>query len=171
MMVGALKGLTPLAVLLLLAEIAPAGVARADSAAPKKTDDYYTSRYTRDEQEAKADKTKLLLTTGEDKPVDVDFDISGANAITIGNPKIVATTLVKIGEKRQVVFKPLSKGETNVTVRDQNGDIKLIFQVRVTDSSLLRIAGEIRDLLRDVEGIDVRVVGSKVIIDGELITP
>jgi pilus assembly protein CpaC len=132
---------------------------------------YQKSKLTNDEQETKADKRKLLLTTGEDKPVDLDFDVAASNALSIGNPKIVATTLVKIGDKRQVVFKPLSKGETNVTVRDQNGDIKLIFLVRVTDSSLLRIAGELRDLLRDVEGIDVRVVGSKVVIDGELITP
>lgn len=132
---------------------------------------FQKSKFTRDQQESEADRRKLLLTSGEDKAVDVDFDLASANAVTVGNPKVVITTLVKIGDKRQLVFKPLSKGETNVTIRDQNGDIKLIFQVRVTDSNLLRVAGEVRDLLRDIEGLDIRVVGSKVVVDGELITP
>jgi pilus assembly protein CpaC len=132
---------------------------------------YGRSRLTNDHSEVVADKRKLLLTTGEDKAVDLEFEVASANAISVGNPKFVATTLVKIGDKRQIVFKPLSAGETNVTVRDVNGDIRLIFQVRIAGSDLLRVASEIRDLLRDVEGIDVRVVGSKVFVDGEVITP
>jgi pilus assembly protein CpaC len=150
---------------------APTPGASQKPEAAQTEDEYQKSKYTRDEQEGKADKRKLLLTTGEDKPVDIDFEVASANAVSVGNPKVVATTLVKIGEKRQLVFKPLSTGETNVTLRDQNGDIKLIFAVRVTGSNLLTVASEIRDLLRDIEGLDIRIVGSKVIVDGELITP
>ena len=114
----------------------------------------------------------MVLTTGEDKSVDLDFDANtSANGISIGNPLIVATTLVKIGDKRQIVFKPQKAGETTVTVRDGDGNIRLIFSVRVTGSNLLRIAGEIRELLRDVEGVNVRIVGPKIIIDGEVIVP
>ncbi|MEK6705925.1 MAG: hypothetical protein AABZ06_09065 [Bdellovibrionota bacterium] len=130
------------------------------------------SRLTHDTSEFAADKRRLLLTTGEDKAVDIDFDANaGANGITIGNPQVVATTLVKMGDKRQIVFKPLKAGDTTVTVRDAEGTIQLIFSVRVTGSNLLRVAGELRDLLRDIEGIDIRVVGSKVIVDGEVLVP
>jgi pilus assembly protein CpaC len=137
-----------------------------------RTTSYRRSRLTTDESEGRADHRRIVLTTGEDKAVDLDFDANTtANGISIGNPLKVATTLVKIGDKRQIVFKPLQAGETTVTVRDSDGNIRLIFSIRITGSNLLRIAGEIRDLLRDVEGITIRIVGPKVIIDGEVIVP
>lgn len=145
--------------------------AAAPAAKPKKSR-YKRSRLTNDETEMTADHRTLLLTTGEDRAVDMDFEVNGGgNGIAIGNPTILTTTLVKIGDKRQVVFKPLKAGETTVTVRDADGSLRLIFQVRVTGSNLLRVAGEVRNLLRDVEGIDIRIVGPKVVIDGEVLVP
>jgi pilus assembly protein CpaC len=132
---------------------------------------YGKSKLTNDISEVQADKRKLLLTAIEDKAVDLEFEIANANAISVGNPSLLATTLVKIGDKRQLVFKPLKAGETNVTVRDSNGDIRLIFDVRISDSDLLTMAGQIRDLLRDVEGLDIHIVGPKIVVDGEVITP
>lgn len=130
------------------------------------------SRLTTDESEDAADRRRMLLTTGEDKAVDLDFEATTkAEGISIGNPTVVAAQLVRIGDKRQMVFKPLKAGETTVTVRDVDGIIKIIFMVRVTGSSLLRIAGEIRELLRDVEGLDIRIVGPKIILDGEVLVP
>ncbi|MBI2712242.1 MAG: hypothetical protein HYX41_05195 [Bdellovibrio sp.] len=130
------------------------------------------SRLTFDESEADADHRRLLLTTGEDKAIDMDFDVNGgANGIAYGNPQVVLAQLVKIGDKRQLVFKPLKAGETTVTVRDADGTIRIIFMVRVTGSNLLRIGAEVRNLLRDVEGLEIRIVGPKVIIEGEVLVP
>ncbi len=133
---------------------------------------YRQSQLTYDQSEIEADKRRLLLTTGEDKAVDLDFEANaGANGISYGNPQIVTTTLVKIGEKRQIIFKPLKAGETTVSVRDADGTLRLIFMVRVTGSNLLRVAQEIRSLLRDVEGLTIRIVGPKVVIEGQVIVP
>lgn len=155
-----------------------AAAAAADGGAPagnppaKRRNKYQRSRLTSDETEAVADKRTLLLTTGEDRAVDLDFEANGSvNGISIGNPQIVATTLVKVGEQRQMIFKPLKAGETNVSIRDADGTLRLIFTIRVTGSNLLRMAGEIRTLLRDIEGIDVRIVGPKVIVEGEVLVP
>ncbi len=137
-----------------------------------KKNKYQKSRLTTDEAESNADKRRLLLTTGEDKVVDIDFDVTGAKGgIEYGNPSILTTTIVKIGEKRQIIFKPLKAGETTVSLRDNDGTLRLIFLVRITGTDLLRIAGEIRTLLRDVEGLEIRIVGSKVIAEGEVIVP
>lgn len=179
---GGFRKLCASAVLLAMIAAAGAGIlaqraARADepppapSPRPKKSR-YKRSRLTNDETEMTADHRTLLLTTGEDRAVDMDFDVNaGANGLAIGNPTILTTTLVKIGDKRQIVFKPLKAGETTVTVRDSDGTLRLIFQVRVTGSNLLRVAGEVRNLLRDIEGIDIRIVGPKVVIDGEVLVP
>lgn len=130
------------------------------------------SRLTNDESEMTSDRRKLLLATGEDKTVDLDFDTSdAANRIVIGNPKTVLTTLVRVGDKLQLVFKPLSTGETTVTVRDSDGLLRLIFDVRVAGTNLMKTAAELRELLRDIEGIDVRILGRKIIIDGEVLVP
>ncbi len=149
-----------------------AGGAREDEPAGKATEKAKPSKLTTDTSEEEADRRRMLLTTGEDKTVDLDFDANTrAEGITVGNPLLVATTLVKVGDKRQIVFKPLKAGETNVIVRDADGNIRLIFMVRITGSNLLRIAGEIRDLLRDVEGVDIRIVGPKIILEGEVLVP
>lgn len=131
------------------------------------------SRLTKDTSEGAADRRRVLLTAGEDKVVDLDFDVeAGPSGIITGNSTIAMTTLVRIGDqRRQIVFKPLKAGETTVTVRDPEGGIKVIFDVIVTQSNLLRRAGEIRDLLKDIEGIDVKVVGPNVIVDGEILVP
>jgi pilus assembly protein CpaC len=130
------------------------------------------SKLTHDTSESGADRRKVLLTTGEDKTVDLTFDVEGPNAITVGNPTIAAVQVVKIGEnKRQLVFKPLKAGETTAVIRDEEGTIKLIFTVSVTGTNLLRRSAEIRDLLKDVEGLDVRIVGQKIIVDGEVLVP
>ena len=137
-----------------------------------KKNPYQRSKLTNDESEEVADKRNLLLTTGEDKAVDLDFEANaGANGISYGNPQLVTTTLVKIDQKRQLIFKPLKAGETTVTVRDNDGTLRLIFKVRITGSNLLRVAGELRSLLRDIEGIEIRIVGPKIVVEGEVVVP
>jgi pilus assembly protein CpaC len=143
----------------------------ATTNAPTKKNKYQRSRLTSDESEGVADKRRLLLTTGEDKTVDLDFDVHMSNGINVGNPQVAGFTLAKVGEKRQLIFKPLKAGETNVTVRDPEGNIRLIFSLRVTGSNLLRVKGEVMSLLRDVEGIDIRIVGPKVVIEGDVLVP
>jgi pilus assembly protein CpaC len=144
----------------------------AAAQAQSRTKKFKRSRLTSDESEGVADRRTVLMATGEDRAVDLDFEVNaGANGITVGNPKVVATTLVKIGDRRQMVFKPLSKGETNIVVRDNDGTIRLIFTVSVSDSNLLRRKAEIIDMIRDIDGLDVRVVGQRIVIDGEVIVP
>jgi pilus assembly protein CpaC len=147
--------------------------ARAPRSPKKSGNPYRKSRLTRDEQEIRSDKRTLLLTTGEDKVVDVDFDIKGPEHLERGNPQILAVTTIRIagGQKSQLVFKPLKAGETTVTVRDEEGNLKLLFKVRITGSNLLRVANEVRTLLRDIEGIEIRIVGPKVVIEGEVLVP
>lgn len=139
----------------------------------KAREPYRRSRLTKDISEAKADRRRVLLSTGEDKVVDLDFDVDNTpQAIQVGNTQVSAVTVVRIGEqRRQIIFKPLKGGETTVTVRDAEGTIKIIFDVVVSQTNLLRRAGEIRELLRDVEGIDVKVIGANIIIDGEVFVP
>ncbi|MBS1961898.1 MAG: BON domain-containing protein [Bdellovibrionales bacterium] len=153
-------------------ETIPVETGKPVSKTQKAREPYRKSRLTKDISEAKADRRRVLLSTGEDKVVDLDFDVDNSPAaIQVGNTQVTAVTTVRIGDqRRQLIFKPLKGGETTVTVRDGEGTIKIIFDVVVTQTNLLRRAGEIRELLRDVEGIDVKVVGANIVIDGEVFT-
>lgn len=153
-------------------ETIPVEIGKPVTKTQKAREPYRRSRLTKDVSEAKADRRRVLLSTGEDKVVDLDFDVDNTPAaIQVGNTQITAVTTVRIGEqRRQLIFKPLKGGETTVTVRDNEGTIKIIFDVVVTQTNLLRRAGEIRELLRDVEGIDVKVIGPNIVIDGEVFT-
>ncbi len=135
---------------------------------------YQRSKLTRDETDIRADKRKIILATGEDKIVDLDFEPheNSSLAVHIGNPKMLVVQKIKIGEKgTQLVFKPLSAGRTNVTIRDPNGEVKVIFDVRITGSSLLKTKAELYFLLKDIEGLDIKIVGSRIIFDGEVLVP
>lgn len=131
------------------------------------------SRLTRDETESLADKRVLRLTVGEDKTVDLDFDVhSQGEAIMVGKPAILGVIPVDVeGRRRQLTFKPAAEGTTTVSVRDNNANIKLVFDVRVTSSNLSRQMMEIKSLLRDIEGLEMRLVGQKIILDGEILVP
>ena len=119
-----------------------------------------------------ADKRSVVLTTGEDKIIDLDFDVNaGAAGISVGNPKVLTTTLVKIGDKRQVVLKPLSAGHTTITLRDKDGTLRLIFSAVVADANLIKMTDELQKLLGDIEGISIRLQGDKAVIDGEVLVP
>ena len=151
--------------LILFAQIGP-----AIAAEPGLNKKFKRSRLTYDETESLADRRKLLLSTGEDRAVDLDFDANAdSGGIAIGNPTVVSINFVKVGDKRQIVFKPLKAGDTSVTVRDQAGNLKLVFQVHVVGTNLLRLAGELRSLIGDVEGINIRIVGGKIVVEGEVL--
>ncbi len=154
-------------------ETIPVETGKSVSKTQKAREPYRRSRFTKDISEAKADRRRVLLSTGEDKVVDLDFDVdTSPEAVQVGNTQVSAIKIVRIADqRRQIIFKPLKGGETTVTVRDAEGTIKIIFDVVVTQTNLLRRAGEIRELLRDIEGIDVKVIGANIVIDGEVFVP
>ncbi len=150
----------------------PAVVAPEQEATSIVPEKFKQSKLTRDETEAKADRRSLLLTTGEDKVVDLDFDVAGEKFISTGNPQVVVVQVISVaGSRKQLVFKPLKSGETTVAIRDEEGSLKLIFRVIVSGSNLEERVGEIKALLQDIDGIEIKIVGQKVVIDGEVLVP
>ena len=140
---------------------------------PKKEKvNYQRSRYTSDRSESEADHRELVLGMGVDKIVDLDItpgDHKGS--ILEGNTNIVTVVPAKIGDHSQLIFKALSEGETNVTVRDKAGHVRIIFDIIVAKQNLVRMLEDLKDNLRDVEGINIRIEGQRIVVDGEVLTP
>lgn len=138
-----------------------------------KVQSYRKSRLTSEVSEAAADHLTETLEMNNNKVIDLDFEPNSdpLKGITFGNDKVVFGTLVKVGDKNQLMLRPMSPGKADITLRDQSGEIKLIIDVYVANSDLIRIRDEIQRKLKEVEGINIFVSGNRVEIEGEVLTP
>jgi len=128
-------------------------------------------KMTKRDSEHNAEKTELLLVAGLQTVLDLNFKPCEpiAECVKVVNSQLATVQYAK--EKRQLIFTPIKKGETTISVRDENGDLRLILKVIVSDNNLARAAREIKDLLKDIEGIEIRILGNKIVVDGEIIVP
>ena len=130
------------------------------------------SKLTRDEAESKADRRAILLSAGEEKVIDLDFTTDKEDKfLRVSNATVALPDLIRINDQQQLSIRGLKAGETTIYVRDQEGELKLILLVKVNNSNLSRLADEIRDLLKDIDGIEVKINGQKIVIDGEVLVP
>ncbi len=140
---------------------------------PRK-ETFERSRYTSDRSEAEADKRVLLLAIGIDKIIDLDPEFKMSDkpgAIMTGNTSIVAVVPASIGDQKQLIIKAVGPGETNVTVRDRSGRVRIIFDITVANQNLVRYLERLKDKLREVEGITLGVEDQKVVIRGDVLSP
>ena len=113
----------------------------------------------------------LTLQSGIDKVIDLSFKPlrQAQDTIVVGNKKVVRPIFIL--EKNQLILKPGEAGEASVTVRDTSGNIRVVYHVTVTAVNLSKMTEEVKNILRDVEGVSVRQVGEKIVLDGELVVP
>jgi pilus assembly protein CpaC len=119
--------------------------------------------------ERNATKQDVLLIAGLQSTVDLTFDVcdNSEECVRVANKTLVQVQFAK--EKKQLIFTPVKKGETTVVVRDQKGDLRLILNVVVSESNLTRRLIELRELLRDIEGLEMKIMADKIVIDGEVV--
>jgi len=68
-------------------------------------------------------------------------------------------------------FVPKAPGLCTLTFLDLKGAKILEYRIEVRQSNLTRIVREIRALLNEIEGITVKIVNNKVIVDGKVVHP
>lgn len=109
----------------------------------------------------------LEVAMGIDVIEKLDFDYN--TKVTIGNDNLLKLTMYP--QKREIVFKGLKPGRTNVTIRDTLGDVRLQYTVVVTATGKSNTVSELRELIGDVEGLEIGIKGGKVFVGGEIVVP
>lgn len=99
----------------------------------------------------------------------IKFDYKFNTKIQIGNEKLL--NLIISPAKQEITFKGREQGKTSVTVRDQGGEIRDKFIVNITSDGNSNIVKELRDLIGDIEGIEIGIKGNKVYVGGEIVVP
>jgi len=83
--------------------------------------------------------------------------------------KVVKISISK--ENKMVRFEPVGVGTTNFIVRNGKGAKIVEFVVNVRKTNLSAVAYEIKQLLGDIEGIEIKQVNGRVLVDGEILLP
>lgn len=73
-------------------------------------------------------------------------------------------------ERKILDFEPLREGVKTLTMHDHKGQKLFEYRIDVRKTELTKIVREVRGLLHDVEGITVKIVNNKVIIDGQVLS-
>lgn len=68
-------------------------------------------------------------------------------------------------------FVPQHEGIATLTIHDKQGRIISEFRLDVKKSKLDAVVREIQSLLGDIEGINIRIVNNKVVVDGQILLP
>lgn len=100
----------------------------------------------------------LVLVKGQQKTIDAP----DMNRVAVGNPEVADVKSLQ----KQVLVTAINAGQTDIIIWDTNQTQRSI-KVRVVDTDPRQIATEVRRLLRNVEGIKVNEMTSKVIIEGK----
>ena len=70
-----------------------------------------------------------------------------------------------------LLFTPKKEGVATLTIHNSQ-DTKLYeFRIDVKKSNLTKVAREIRSLLSDVEGIAIKIINNRVVVDGQILLP
>ena len=104
--------------------------------------------------------TSLTLYEGQSKVIAAP----GVERMSVGKTDMLSTTLLKNGE---VVLNADEAGETTMQVWFADGH-REILNVVIVPSNGWRETYEVKQLLKDIEGIKVTTLGRRVVIDGEL---
>ncbi len=118
-------------------------------------------------QDAKIEEEQLNLAIGIDEIKKFGYKYN--TKIQIGDQSKIQ--LILAPSKQEITFRGLKVGRTSVTIRDIAGDIKDKYVVTITADGNSSIVKELRELIGDIEGIEINIKGGKVVVEGELVVP
>ena len=90
-----------------------------------------------------------------------------------GDPKVPrkSRTLESVSEgTTMLIVTERAPGQT-VCKSDERGRLLKVYRVTVTSKDLMQTLLELKTLIGGIEGLRIRVVGTKIILDGEIIVP
>jgi pilus assembly protein CpaC len=85
------------------------------------------------------------------------------------NRNLLTISIAK--DSKLIRFEPKAVGKTNFILRDDGGKKIVEYVITIRKSDLNTVASEIKGLLADIEGINIKIINNKVIVDGEVLLP
>lgn len=70
-----------------------------------------------------------------------------------------------------LLFQATNEGIATLTIHNSAGVLVYDLRIDVRRSNLTKVANEIKSLLNDIEGITIKVVNNRVVVDGQVLLP
>lgn len=106
---------------------------------------------------------RITVAAGESRVLKTGFNIE---KIAIGDPDICGGVKT---DDQELLINGKQPGQSNIFVWGPD-DRKIEIQVTVESSEVNMTAADLRELTQDIEGVSVRVVGSRIFMEGEVFT-
>ena len=74
-------------------------------------------------------------------------------------------------ETNTLLFQATQEGVATLSIHDGSGRMIYQFGLDVKKSNLTKVANEMKALLNDIEGISIKVVNNRVVVDGQVLLP
>ncbi|MBC7539579.1 MAG: pilus assembly protein N-terminal domain-containing protein [Bacteriovorax sp.] len=107
------------------------------------------------------------VVVGLEKIIKLDFVPN--SVVKLANENLASYQIVP--SKKQVLLTGLKAGETTLTLRDTAGDIRARYLVKVTASDQSKVVVQLKELLNDVEGLEIGIKGDAVYVGGQIVVP
>lgn len=120
------------------------------------------------EETASEDTLKEVdVVVGLEKIIKLDFVPN--TVVKLANENLASYQIVP--SKKEVTLTGLKAGETTLTLRDMAGDIRARYLVKVTASDQSKVVVQLKELLSDVEGLEIGIKGDSVYVGGQIVVP
>lgn len=123
--------------------------------------------FAQDEGDPNEALKEVEVIVGLEKIITLDFVPN--TILKIANENLVSYQLVP--QKKQILLTGLKAGDTTLTVRDLAGDIKARYLLKVTASDQSKVVVQLKELLGDVEGLEIGIKGDAVFVGGQIVVP
>jgi pilus assembly protein CpaC len=108
----------------------------------------------------------LTLGVEQDEPLDrmpPSFSFKGSFS------RIVDVSFVR--DLNVLRFRPRREGQATLTIHDSRGRKVADYRIEVRQSNLDKVMRQIQALLADIEGIQIKIINNKVVVDGLVLLP
>jgi len=110
---------------------------------------------------------EITVPVGLDKVLTLDFDFSPQLSLSDGNILRVEPDL----RKKEITLIGLKAGKTALTIRNNVDEPKLRYIIDVTSDDQSKTVAELKDLIGDVEGIEIGIRGGRIFVGGQIVVP
>lgn len=110
---------------------------------------------------------EVEVVVGLEKIITLDFVPN--TLLSLANENLASVKIAPA--KKQVLIVGTKSGETTLTIRDTAGDIKVRYLLKVTGSDQSKVVVQLKELLSDVEGLEIGIKGDSVYVGGQIVVP
>lgn len=110
---------------------------------------------------------EIDVVVGLEKIIKLDFVPN--TVVKLANENLATYQIVP--SKKEVTLTGVKAGETTLTLRDAAGDVRARYLVKITASDQSKNVVQLKELLSDVEGLEIGIKGDSVYVGGQIVVP